>query len=82
MEYWKSRNTIVFQNALPNLLCSFVRAKRSSIEWKRWHQSSLLAPTFHPSHSSPTIATTRIIEWTSPPEGVVKINFDRSFSLA
>ena len=79
---WKSRNGIIFQNAVPNPMGVLIRAKRMWAEWTQRYRNSFL------SHSSSTKSfpyppsSTRLIGWTNPPDGIIKLNFDGSLSSA
>jgi len=79
---WKSRNALVFQNALPNPMCVLIRAKRNRAEWKQPHRNPLLSTLSSSFHLPSPIGPTRSIGWALPPDGVIKLNFGGSLSLA
>jgi len=78
----ENHNSLVFQNALPNPMYTLIQTKRSWAKCKQRHCSPLLSAPLLSSQPPSSPTPTRLIGWTSPPDGIIKLNFDRNLSPA
>ena len=75
---WKTRNSIVFCNELPQPIVTLIRAKKASAKWRiRRKLTTSIQPPKRPLSSSHTKQLVEIA-WEKPPEGFIKVNFDGS----
>ena len=78
----KHRNSLIFQNAVPNPTYTLIRAKLAWAEWKQQCCSPFLPPSFPKPQLLYSPTSTQIIRWIPPPDGVLKLNFDGRLLIA
>jgi len=77
---WKTRNSAVFRNELPQSVATLIRAKTASAEWRiRYKLTQSIQPPIPPL-PTPNPKQTFWIAWKKSPEGFIKVNFNGSKS--
>jgi len=75
---WKTRNSTVFRNELPQAVVTLIRLKKASAEWRIRHKLTTSIQPRNPPLSSPHTKQLVGIAWEKLPEGFIKVNFDGS----
>ena len=73
---WKSRNAVIFQNEIFNLVKCLIKAKRCSVEWR--NRTCMSVDDLFKGTSSTSPHHNLFIRWQTPNIGIIKLNFDGS----